>query len=687
MGPVCVEFRETIYLPEILVNPNLETATVELDVKAINYSETARSVVLKAKVLPFESKYYQPPVPGKEVEIILGQVMCPPGESQHKFAIKLENPVLWDIKCPFLYHLRITGDGKLLGQTRFGFRKFEVKDKKFLLNGNTVYMLGCNPAGGYQNYSPRLNAFNKANWLRYYLKLYKEMNMSFLRVHNGPATRIFYDICDELGIITEDDFSPDFKNLRSEEITRPELLAEAKVEGYLTKDGFTPEFKKVLSKWLVRLHNHPSVCMFTGGNELGLFNQVHTEEQITEYFNNFYAFVKMHDRQQRPVTASSGMVLFTGWSTTLKLDYYDYHSYSNHGSGPANLINEEKSAYNRLERVYGKIDKPVINGETGGYQAASVLRPVVQQWWSQGVLDKKKYVQWINERDMSKSLMYWYYLQQTLYIAVKGVRSVVTPETMQKATAEMRQEMVQILRRDIDFLQGFMFHDISPTHFGLNSSDPTLTENQIQELYQKCHESVEFLSLREACAQQFVTLDMYDRHLFAGEQFQTTVFVINNLYHTHENNLTVKLFLEDEKGKPIHTEELIFREIPEDSKSKKEVAFPLPENLPTGDYTIRLRLIKGEKVINEQAFPLFVLGKMERKPVISTTKKIALYDQANEMFGSDVGSTKFVLDRLGIRYVRLDNPENLDAYDVLIIGSKSFDITLIKAWERIRQWL
>ena len=674
VGPVHIEFREHIYLPEILVNPDIETSTVTLDIKGINYSEKPQTLLLKAEWLPFESKYYKPPATGEKGGTELGQVTFTPGESRHQFAVKLENPVLWDIHTPFLYHLRISGNGMVLGQTRFGFREFQVKGKRFFLNNHPLYIRASNPYPAW-SHGAHILGFNHANWLRYGLKLFKEANICVLRVHTGPETRTFYDLCDELGIITQDDFSPWSRELLPHEIERVEQIEDAQLERYLAEDkGFTSESEEILGRWIVRLHNHPSVCMFTGGNELGRGNEKRQIGQAA-YINNLYDFLKRHDRQKRPVTPSSGLAVWM-WNTPVKADYYDYHNYAGWRVGWPDSVKPNQDWYDHLKRIYGEVDKPVINGECAGFRAT--LRGDIRSLWENGALNKKKYVQWVNDLAQNQTPEgFWDWIARCNYVRFTGIRSAVTSEAVKNAAAHLTRKQIHIFRRDMDFLEGFALHDISPTHFGMSTRELYLTEDQIRETYAQSHDSVEFKALQNSLSPQFVTLDMYDRHLFAGDQFETNVFVINNLYKAHGNNLTVELSLEDHHGRCIHAESIAFEDVPEHAGLKKMVAFPLAEDLSTGDYTISVRLFKHDDTMNKQTFPLFIMARSGKEAKISTSKRIALYGKA----------TQSILDHVGVKYALLADFVELRDYEVLIIGQNSIDDTVMKSSRQIRSWL
>jgi len=351
-GPVTVDFRENVYVSELLLDPDIHSGEVGLNVQLSNCGEALGIVKLQAQIEPFSSEFYQPGPGGASTTVELGVARCPPGKSRHRFTVKVNDPVLWDVVNPFLYVLRITSNARVLGQARFGFRKFEVRGKNFFLNDQPIHVLGTNPGDGW-NRRPQIFCFNKANALRLGLKLYREANISFVRVHNGPRTQTFYDICDELGLIVQNDFSPAYAKLKKEEIKRAEMIEQAHVGAYVGPDGALSEtFRGELRKWLVCLYNHASNCMFTAGNELG-HHQGTDESKMVAYVDGFYKFLKKHDGQKRVITPSSGLAVWA-WREPLEADYFDHHTYVDGDTGWADCVTGNMKRARDWERIYGK---------------------------------------------------------------------------------------------------------------------------------------------------------------------------------------------------------------------------------------------------------------------------------------------------------------------------------------------
>ncbi|MDH7570042.1 MAG: glycoside hydrolase family 2 TIM barrel-domain containing protein, partial [Armatimonadota bacterium] len=106
------------------------------------------------------------------------------------------HPRPWSLQDPRLYELVLTrADGAPLGKTRFGFRTFEVKERRFLLNGRPLFLRGLpiNPPG---RDLPEATG-NDPAFIRAYLRLLKGAGVNLVRTQ----THEWLDACDEVGML------------------------------------------------------------------------------------------------------------------------------------------------------------------------------------------------------------------------------------------------------------------------------------------------------------------------------------------------------------------------------------------------------------------------------------------------------------------------------------------------------
>lgn len=167
-----------------------------------------------------------------------------------KGTVLVEKPKLWDAENPNLYELELELDNKEVEKTVFGFREFVFSPEKgFIANGKQVKLhgvcehhdLGCLGA-----------AFNKAAMRRKMVTL-KKMGVNAIRTsHNMPAPE-FMELADEMGFYVDSEAF--------------DMWEEPKTEYDYAR--FFPEWAaKDVASWIRRDRNHPSVIMWSIGNEI-----------------------------------------------------------------------------------------------------------------------------------------------------------------------------------------------------------------------------------------------------------------------------------------------------------------------------------------------------------------------------------------------------------------------------------
>lgn len=170
--------------------------------------------------------------------------------------LAVSRPTLWDLDTPVLYTLRSTvvdrtGTVTDETETTFGIRSIAYDaDRGFLLNGRRVKMRGVNlhHAAG-----PVGAAVPEAVWARR-LRLLRGMGVNAIRTaHNPPAPELL-DLCDRMGFLVMDEAFDEWTH--------------GKVE-YGYHRYFAEWAERDLSDFIRRDRNHPSVVLWSLGNEIG----------------------------------------------------------------------------------------------------------------------------------------------------------------------------------------------------------------------------------------------------------------------------------------------------------------------------------------------------------------------------------------------------------------------------------
>lgn len=152
----------------------------------------------------------------------------------------------WSEEMPVLYRVKVDLIAKkkvLYTKTeRFGFRTIEIrKEDGIYLNGVKIKMKGINRHAFWPETGRCLN--DKINLDD--VKLIREMNMNAIRCSHYPPDEIFLDYCDSIGLYVID-----------------ELAGWQKA--YDTKPG-----EKLVREMVLRDVNHPSIIIWSNGNEGG----------------------------------------------------------------------------------------------------------------------------------------------------------------------------------------------------------------------------------------------------------------------------------------------------------------------------------------------------------------------------------------------------------------------------------
>ncbi len=192
--------------------------------------------------------------------------------------LQLEKPQLWDITNPYLYTLKtelLLGDKLVEEQLQsFGFRTIRVDSNSgFYLNDRHVKLHG---ACQHHDLGALGAAVNKTAIRRQLTKL-QEMGINAVRTsHNMPAVELM-ELADEMGIL-----------IVSEAF---DMWERPKTEFDYAR--FFPEWhERDVASWIRRDRNHPSIIMWSIGNEI---YDTHADARGLEVTKQLKRLVLQHD--------------------------------------------------------------------------------------------------------------------------------------------------------------------------------------------------------------------------------------------------------------------------------------------------------------------------------------------------------------------------------------------------------
>lgn len=168
--------------------------------------------------------------------------------------VKVPDPELWSVDAPSLYRavstVRIGGRTVDRYETSFGIRfmRFDA-DQGFFLNGEPLKILGVCL---HHDLGCLGTAINRRA-LERQLEILKEMGCNAIRTsHNPPAPELL-ELCDRMGFLVQDEAFDMWRKRKSE---------------YDYSRDFPEWYERDLTDHILRDRNHPSVFMWSIGNEV-----------------------------------------------------------------------------------------------------------------------------------------------------------------------------------------------------------------------------------------------------------------------------------------------------------------------------------------------------------------------------------------------------------------------------------
>ena len=166
----------------------------------------------------------------------------------------------WTAETPFLYclQLELKKDGCILDTAALtlGFRKIEIIDGNFTVNGKAVLLNGVNM----HDFSPAGGSTVDKTVVEQDIILMKQHNINAVRCSHYPKADYFYDLCDTYGLYVIDE--ADLESHGFEWVQAPDWLNETASWEHAYIDR---------CERMVKAHyNHPCILMWSMGNESGM---------------------------------------------------------------------------------------------------------------------------------------------------------------------------------------------------------------------------------------------------------------------------------------------------------------------------------------------------------------------------------------------------------------------------------
>jgi beta-galactosidase len=165
------------------------------------------------------------------------------------------DPEKWTAETPHLYSLTVTlikGKDEVVSvkSCRIGFRKIEIKDRQFLVNGQPIIFRGANR---HDHDDTRGKTITLESMIAD-VELMKQFNFNAVRTSHYPNDSRWYDLCDEYGLYVVDEANIECHAFYNRLANEPEWV-----------NAFVERGMRMVE----RDKNHASIVMWSLGNESG----------------------------------------------------------------------------------------------------------------------------------------------------------------------------------------------------------------------------------------------------------------------------------------------------------------------------------------------------------------------------------------------------------------------------------
>ncbi|MBQ6202557.1 MAG: DUF4982 domain-containing protein [Prevotella sp.] len=252
------------------LQPPYQSARIHVETEVANSALTAANLEIRHQLLDAQ---------GQEVAQTSAQSISLQAKQTGKNhqAMTLQNPNLWSPDCPYLYKMvtTVSAEGKVVDQytTTTGIRDIAFDaNRGFLLNGQPLKLKGVNM---HQDHAGVGAAIPEALW-EWRIRQLKSFGCNAYRSSHNPMTPALLDICDREGILVID-------------------------ENRLM--GINDEHLRLLERMIKRDRNHPSIILWSDGNEeWGLENN----EQGVRVAASMRTFTHLMDPTRPSTVANAG---------------------------------------------------------------------------------------------------------------------------------------------------------------------------------------------------------------------------------------------------------------------------------------------------------------------------------------------------------------------------------------------
>lgn len=297
------------YFAKAGLTNNYKTGDFNLDIEIANVLSKVQKGSVSIEIEKDNKTIY---TANKPFQISINEV------TKLNFTTTVPNVATWSAEIPNLYQLTIQLKDKKgivteVISRKIGFRTSEVKNGRFLLNGQAILFKGVNrhehdPITGH--------VISKEDMLKD-IQIFKQNNINAVRTAHYPNDPYWYELCDEYGIYVIDEANIESHGM-GYDLTRTLANNPAWLKAHMERT----------ERMIERDKNHPSVVIWSLGNEAGNgYN-----------FYNTYLLAKKMDETRPTQYERAGLE----WNSDLYVPMYatpkDVEKYANNTHFEKSLI-------------------------------------------------------------------------------------------------------------------------------------------------------------------------------------------------------------------------------------------------------------------------------------------------------------------------------------------------------------
>jgi len=468
------------------------------------------------------------------------------------FEIDMKGATLWSPESPFLYELKLStgADDK---RVKFGMRsfRFDPEQKIALLNEKPYYLRGTNVCIFRFFEDPDRGSLPwDQQWPVTLHERFKDMNWSVMRYCIGFPPERWYEICDSIGFMLQDEYPYWGDNMSKPTVKAPHIAEEYR-------------------RWMRERWNHPSVVIWDAQNE-----------SITEETGKAIQAVRALDLSNRPWE--------NGWSAPVsQADPMEAHPYL---YSRYNRDNAKEPEQGYKKDFFSEIRRP---GNDAQDRLPKEAREAGVKFNNPLLINEYGWI-WLNRDGTTTTLT------DRVYDNLWDGKSLTSQQRLEiygRRLAELT-EYWRAHRRAIGVL-----------HFcGLaysRSEEPRgQTSDHFIDLRNLTFEPSFYRYVKPAFAPVGLMIDLWEKEYVAGDKINVPVFVINDLEKPFNQELQLSLLLD---GQVVSTHK---KEVSVDPYQVLTVPFEVEIPNKAGNYLLKCEYTRNlENVYSLRDIPVKMWNK------------------------------------------------------------------------------